>query len=375
MYIINTYTTYRHIHTPFDYQKMLREAFLGKDCEVEFISCVPDYMSFLNDDIDPWFANFAKEGNTKLQFHFKKIPDKRYPNGVGMTYRAFCQEQVFLIFKKDDIPIEDRSSSCNEIKHQAVRANIVQEPWNEHTQTLCPTYILDRLPSKSIVAAELESDSRKILDAVMSLAVTKWGTESSQAKAYAKFEREIAPKSNSVLEYLESHPQVYPASFGPLFINPKTPIVDKPHDSIVRGQRKRVRDEDLLEIITTDSVSRRDNREWKSPYIFCKSGLPVMKRKTRRKNKKQNTPVDVNADLLAPRTYEFMSNKDLVELIKSINTQFNLDIKYNGKKDILIQRVKEAVALAKQVKVTSAPVAIESDSSSEDENGEDCIDE
>ena len=52
-----------------------------------------------------------------------------------------------------------------------------------------------------------------------------------------------------------------------------------------------------------------------------------------------------------------------------------MDIKYNGKKDILIQRVKEAVALAKQVKVTSATVAIESDSSSEDENGEDCIDE
>lgn len=354
---------------------MLREAFLEKDCEVKFISCVPDYCSFLNDDIDPWFANFAKEDNTKLQFHFKKMSDERYPNRVGMTYRAFCQEKVFLIFKKDDIPIEDRSPSCNEIKHQAMRATIIQEPWNEHTQTLCPTFILDRRPSKSIVAAELVPDSRKILDAVMSLAVSKWGTESSQAKAYAKFEREIAPKSNSVLEYLESHPQVYPRSFGPLFIIPGAPIADKPLALIVRGQRKRVRDEDLLEIITTDSVTRRDNREWKSPYIFCKSGLPVMKRKARSKRKKHDIPVDVNADLLAPRTYEFMSNKDLVKLIKSINTQFDMDIKYTGKKDILIQRVKEAVVLAKQVKATSATIVIESDSSSEDENDEDCYDE
>jgi hypothetical protein len=70
-----------------------------------------------------------------------------------------------------------------------------------------------------------------------------------------------------------------------------------------------------------------------------------------------------------------MSNKDLVKLIKSINTQFDMDIKYTGKKDILIQHVKEAVAQAKQVKVSSAPVVIESDSSSEDENGEDYSDE
>ena len=82
------------------------------------------------------------------------------------------------------------------------------------------------------MAAELVSDSRKILDAVMSLAVSKWGTESSQAKAYAKFIREIAPKSNSVLEYLESHPQIYPGSFGTLFINSGAPIVDKPLDLI-----------------------------------------------------------------------------------------------------------------------------------------------
>jgi hypothetical protein len=356
---------------------MLKEAFLEKDCEVEFISCVPDYCSFLNDDIDPWFANFAKEDNTKLQFHFKKISDKRYPIGVAMTYRAFCQEKVFLIFKRDNIPIDDRSPSCNEIKHQAMRATILQEPWNERTQTLCPSFILERLPSKSIVAAELVPDSRKILDAVMSLAVGKWGIESSQAKSYAKFEREIAPKSNSVLEYIESHPQKYPKSFGPLFINPGAPIVDNPYDLIVRSQRKRVRDEDLLEIITTDSVTRRDNQEWKSPYIFCKSGLPVIKRKSRSKKQKQGTPVEVNSDLLAPRTYEFMSNRDLVMLIKSINTQFDLNIKYTGKKDILIQRVKEAVALAlaKHVEVTSAPVVIESDSSGEDENGEDCYDE
>ena len=100
-----------------------------------------------------------------------------------------------------------------------------------------------------------------------------------------------------------------------------------------------------------------------------------MKRKARSKRKKHDIPVDVNADLLAPRTYEFMSNKDLVKLIKSINTQFDMDIKYTGKKDILIQRVKEAVVLAKQVKATSATIVIESDSSSEDENDEDCYDE
>jgi len=116
--------------------------------------------------------------------------------------------------------------------------------------------------------------------------------------------------------------------------------VDKPLDLIVRGKRKRVRDEDLLEIITTDSVTRRDNREWKSPYIFCKSGLPVMKRKSRSKKQKQDTPLEVNADLLAPRTNEFMSNKDLVKLVKSINTQFDMDIKYTGKKDMLHKQNK-----------------------------------
>lgn len=357
---------------------MLKEAFLEKDCEVQFISCVPDYCSFLNDYIDAWFANFAKEDNTKLQFHFQKTSDERYPNSVGMTYRAFCQEKVLLIFKKEDIPVEDRSASCNEINHQAVRATILQEPWNEHTKTLCPSFILDRLPSKSIVAAELVSDSRKILDAVMSMVANKWGPESSQAKAYAKFDREIAPKTNSVLEYLHSHPQVYPESFESLFISPGKPIVDKPRDLLGRGQRKRIRDEDLLEIITTDSVTRRDNQHWKSPYVFSKSGLPVMKRKSRSKKQKQNTQEEVNADLLAPRTYEFMTNKDLVDLIKSINTQFHLDIKHNGKKEVLIQRVKEAVEHAKQVKVTDPPVVVESDSSSsedENEDAEDCYDD
>ena len=355
---------------------MLMEAFPQKKRTVDFVSCIPDYCSFLNDEIDPWFANFAKEDNTKLQFHFKKTFDPRYPSKVAMTYRAFCQEQVFLIFKKDDIAEENRSASCHEIEHQAMRANIHQEPWNEHTKTVCPSFILDRLPCKSIVPSELMPDSRKILDAVVSLAVSRWGAESSQVMGYSKFDSEIAPKTNSVMEYLKDHPQVYPQSFKHLFIKPFVPIVEEPRDLITRGQRKRVRDEELLEISSTDSVARRDNREWRSPYVFCETGAPVVKRKRRSKKLKKSTGDEASTDLLRPRTYEFMSNKDLVNLIKSINTQFNLDIKYTGNKKILIRRVEEAVTQAKQKNVISTPAVVESDSSSDEkEDAEDYDDE
>jgi hypothetical protein len=355
---------------------MLMEAFPQKNRSVEFVSCVPDYCSFLHDNIDPWFAHFAKEDSTKLQFHFKKTSDPRYPSGVAMTYRAFCQDQVIIILKKDDIAVENRSDSCNEIEHQAMRANIRQEPWNEHTKRVCPTFILDRLPSKSIVPSELMPDSRKILEAVVSLAVSKWGAKSSQAMGYSKFDSEYAPKTNSVLGYLKDHPQIYPRSFGPLFVNLGKPIEDEHRDSVTRVQRKRVRDEELLEISSTDSVTRRDNREWKSPYIFCNTGAPVMKRKTRSKKLKKSTTDETSTDLLRPRTYKFMSNKDLVNLIKSINTEFNLNIKYAGNKDVLIRRVEEAVAQAKQKNVISTPVVIETDSSSDEkEDAEDCDDE
>ena len=81
--VIWDYTKMKHINTPQEYEKVLREAFRNKNVDVFDIFSVPDYKSFLRPMIDKKLKYYSKLEETKLQWHFEKTTEPEFPCGVS----------------------------------------------------------------------------------------------------------------------------------------------------------------------------------------------------------------------------------------------------------------------------------------------------
>jgi len=91
--VIWEYTKLKHINTPQEYEKVLRDAFPNSNVDVKDIFCVPDYKRFFRPVIDKKLAHYTKLEETKLQWHFEKTADPNFPCGV--SYDSVAPELPF----------------------------------------------------------------------------------------------------------------------------------------------------------------------------------------------------------------------------------------------------------------------------------------
>lgn len=219
---------------------------------------MPNYESFLGSCIDSNISNFARLEDTKLQFIFRKTSDKIFPLGVKATYRAFCQDSVFIILDWKFIPSAYLSYTGKNVKMQAVTARITLEPRNKITGELVGQFHLKRLPTLPIEPQGLLLGSHKSLHAVMQGVLSKFGKGSPTYLKWVSWADVDAPKSDSVIDFIRTHPPRYPNSFEFLFSLKKPTYSSLPAyiEPITSKKRKghSVSTEKLHEIVSTPSM-------------------------------------------------------------------------------------------------------------------------
>jgi hypothetical protein len=86
------------IHTIAEYQKIIRQRFSksGLKCSFQDVFVIPNYVSVMEDHIDPHLKNLHKMENTMLQWRFDAVVPSPglFPNGVKTCYRAYSADKV-----------------------------------------------------------------------------------------------------------------------------------------------------------------------------------------------------------------------------------------------------------------------------------------
>jgi len=140
---------------------------------------------------------------------------------------------------------------------QAVVANISLQPRNRITGELVGQYHLQKLPVVPIKPQGLILGSYESLVRVKLGVMTKFGANSPTHKKWESWSAENAPKSDSVIDFLRTHPADYPESFRSLFSLRKPIYSSLPADipAVTSMKRKRKQtSEDLRVIVATASM-------------------------------------------------------------------------------------------------------------------------
>jgi|MesohylFT_1024984.scaffolds.fasta_scaffold50369_2 hypothetical protein len=148
---------------------------------------------------------------------------------------------------------------------QAVEAIIEEQPRNKITGELVGQYHLVKRPTIPIKPQGLVKGSRHNLQKTKNAIINKHGQNSIQIQAWENFDSELAPQTESVMDYLKSHKPAYPRFFDPLFVTLKDLdtryVLPCEIDSIT--SRKRVREETILQVVATASVKTSSNPRYK----------------------------------------------------------------------------------------------------------------
>ena len=261
---------------------------------------------------------------------------------------------MILILKTSLIPEGKLNETGSNLGAQAIDVEVKQEPVHRITGALCARHALVTLPVDPIVPTALVEGSRAELDSVIGYMRSKFGEDSAHYKEWIQWAATDAPQNDNVVDYMAMHPQLYPLSFEKLFLRPGSgEVLDSdPFSTELSLRPKRsLQNEPLLQAVSTDSLRTSANRVWVSPFVWKDTGAPVFKRRTRQKIDNDKAADVTAGDLLAPRDYKLLSNKQLVDLIQKINQTYRLQplVKSFGKKDVLVECVQSAVARAKAV--------------------------
>jgi len=342
------------ISSPQDYETRLRNAFPYSNRNVVDIYWVPNYKAFFKPAIDKKLKYYSKLEDTKLQWRFQKTDNSTFPLGVKTTYRAFCHDTVLLILKKKHIPVDRLSFSGINIGMQAVEATIDWQPRNKISGELVGQFTLVEKPKIPISPQGFIKDSRANLDKVID-AVNEHFSGSIKVLEDWKIWNLCTPKTDDVFDYLREHRQKHLLGkyLGHLFLLTRNENIGSEQPAAAVTSRKRVREEKLLQVISTASVQTSNNPR-QPPYVWEHSGTAVFD--------EANTTGDVSSDLLLERDFSKMSNAELKKLLLDLKGEFHLQTRITGKnKSELVALVRNAVTLARSANLSapSGPMEVE----------------
>jgi hypothetical protein len=201
-----------HVITPQQYEKLAKSALYkdGRPVDVKDVFCVPDFQSFIaNDCGDSEFGRWKMTKWAQLQFTVEWVGEcGEFPLGVKTTYRSHCKDKVIL-FEEDPDP----------------EAIVPMEPVELHVHTLPKPsaerpsggmYILRRLPTAPIKPGPFIQGSRDILDKALGAIAKEYTNTNPQWITAWKEWANTAPESDSVQDYITTHPEKWHIPFKEL---------------------------------------------------------------------------------------------------------------------------------------------------------------
>ena len=134
------------IVTPQQYARIISGAVFQKEksYKLRCVWAVPDFEDYFSGHINPYLGRYAKCQWTQLQIIFEAVDDpeerQKYPNGVKVSYRAFCSDSVKILKR---LPVADEpttSTTCeltdaqvDEEVQEAIRdGHYPGVMWDEH---------------------------------------------------------------------------------------------------------------------------------------------------------------------------------------------------------------------------------------------------
>lgn len=90
----------RHCLSPLDYEKLIKHVLRSEKhpCDVEDIFVVPDYRKLIDSKVDKDFGNYAKTGDTVLQFIFEAVErSSNFPLGCKVLYVKYYKSNFIMV--------------------------------------------------------------------------------------------------------------------------------------------------------------------------------------------------------------------------------------------------------------------------------------
>jgi hypothetical protein len=191
-----------HIYTPYEFAKLIVTA-LKKKVKVNVVDlfCLPDYVSVLEDCIDPVLGRFVKEEWAQLQFTFESVDvSEDHPLGVKTTYRAYAQDSYIEIVEDD----KDRSL-CGLIPQECT---VQSRPLPGEA----PLNPLKKLPTTDFAPAPFIAGSRKLVEEVSDRMASHYAaSRQSVSDEWTNWAANSAPLSDSAQDYVTTKHGVVPA--------------------------------------------------------------------------------------------------------------------------------------------------------------------
>jgi hypothetical protein len=232
----------RFVLTPQQYEAQIIKALSTNKhaCKVVDLLAIPDYKKLLDAHIDPEFSACTKMEKTQLQWTFEAVtPDDFFPHGVRVFHRAFSSDNVVQI-------LEDPSKTC---KVYAKASDVFDFPIRDFSKGILRDgmHVMTSLPTEYPTPYPFVEGSREVLDAVLVKIRSEYQVNHADVVMdWNIWAGEVAPKSDSVDEYIRDHPLVFPLGDILFSDKPVDPAVVEPwgdENSIIRNlERMRTTD-------------------------------------------------------------------------------------------------------------------------------------
>jgi hypothetical protein len=193
----------QHALTPQSYEQKLKEIFANTKYSFELhdIFVVPDYKSFLEDAIDPYFKNWSREGVTQLCFRFQAVPRSAdYPLGVMTSYRAYGTDEVYEI-----VPSPNNRKTATTYCAQRVFSFWGPTEMHGDDHRLVGLSILQKLPDKPLLPAPFEDGFLRYFEETVRSVEKAFYATPNIVEEWKQFQNEVYPYSIDEKRYVDDY--------------------------------------------------------------------------------------------------------------------------------------------------------------------------
>jgi len=194
------------------YEKAVKQSqkHSGLACDVVDMFVIPNYTKYISECMDSNFGRYAKRVADKdwsvLQFTMESVTDEKerpfFPLGVKTFWRPFAADNHIRI-------VRDSKALCGMTFDELGPIQNMPLPEGDIPGGM---YLLQKIPESSLEPEPFVQGSRALLEEVTNKVMDSFQTSVGDTvrKEWLHFCDDIAPKSDSVVEYLAEHPMDVP---------------------------------------------------------------------------------------------------------------------------------------------------------------------
>lgn len=220
---------------------------MGENSKVEDVYILPDYEKYLEPCCDKKFGNYCKQLKTQHQIIFEHVtPNDQFPHGCKITYRAYSQDKVIEMVEERNtevpginiVPVQVSPVPTYPFPVMDEDGNIISEA-GMHVMIKLPQFPLELM---DVAPVEFPAGSRRQFDDVFAKIANHYKSCAPQViQKWKEWEQTLIPKTDSAVEYKDSHPHQFKIPlwnqlFKPKIAEESTSINNSTQSQSVRDQ-------------------------------------------------------------------------------------------------------------------------------------------